>query len=119
MFDGPPSSAICWSPKCVGDEMVSKENKRGWKPSQMLQIILCKYYPILELFGVVNTHRYLTSAGTLWVSEFSPLKGDFELDMKLILNVIWKKSKINNSTTIGRNYKVTEIYILEIKYQTI
>ena len=73
----------------ISSNMVSKANNRGWKPIQRLQIILHKYYPILELFGVVNTHGYSTSASTLWVGEFAPRKGDFELDLKLILDVIW------------------------------
>ena len=111
MSSGPPSSAICWFLGCAGVGMVSKENNRGRKHSQRTQIILHKYYPILELFYVVNTHGYSAFAGTQWVGVFSPRKGDFELDLKLILKVIWMQSKINNSTTIRRNSTFTEIHI--------
>ena len=48
---------------------MSKANNRGWKPSQRLQIILCKYYPI-QTIGVVNTHGYSASVGSLGVGGF-------------------------------------------------
>ena len=45
---------------------VSKAPNNGWKPSQRHQEMVRKYYPILELFGVVKNHGYLASTSNLW-----------------------------------------------------
>ena len=53
-------------------EMVSKAYNTRRKPSQRLQAIPRKYYFILELFGIVISHRYFCSLHWLvwiWYTE--------------------------------------------------